>query len=216
MKLKEMIGAKNSIVQLEWGQQIIEFHTKICEEYEDGVIVTSYMHDGSPLPLAIDMQSNVVCNLFADEPWDNKRVSWRNLNLSTIEKKGETYYFLSTTDYNKLGTIDDRRTHERIVVHRKAIVKSESSEKGVNIIVQDISDNGISFYAPNSFVPPAEILKIEFTDYVEEKLFDIKVECKIVRTQPKAGNTFYGCEIFDANKNFLIYGYMKRIVNSKI
>lgn len=211
MKLTELLENQRLTIQLLWGEQKIEFFSNVIEKEDSAVYVSPYFHNNSELELNVTTDNGVICNLFTNNPTTKHRISWKNVELTTVNRDGRIMYCIKTNTYNHIAKHDDRRTHERVIISSKAQVFDGKSTNGVDIIVHDISDIGISFYAPNSFMPQEHQLTIAFSDTAGEKVFGIKVECSIARVTNKAGNRFVGCKIIKANKDYLLYGFMKRL-----
>ena len=210
MKLIELMRNQSLTIQLLWGEQKIEFFSKVIEKDDSAVYVSPYLHNDSELELNVVQGKDVICNIFTNDPLNKHRISWKNIELTTVIRDGKTLYCLKTNGYNHVAKHDDRRTHNRLVVQVKAKAFDGKASEGVDIIVHDISDVGISFYAPKTFSPNTNHLNVEFSDVINEKEFNINVECIIVRTTNKAGNRFCGCRILKENKDFQLYGFMKR------
>lgn len=211
MKLTDMFVKHRLQIQLLWGEQKIEFPSEIMDNDGSAIYVRPYYHHGSVLELNVVPDGGVICNLFTDDPATRQRVSWKNVELTTLSRNEETMYRISTKDFNNAARQDDRRQHERMVVQVKGMVTDEESEERVNIIVHDISDIGVSFYAPLSYTPKTAQVIVEFSDYIDDKDFEMKLECAIARIDAKAGNAFVGCKIVKENKDFKLYGFMKRL-----
>lgn len=211
MKLTELFENQRLTIQLLWGEQKIEFFSNVIEHEESAVYVSPYVHNGNELEINVTQDKGVICNLFTIDPSTKHRISWKNVELTTVTRNDKTMYCIKTNGYNHVAKHDDRRKHERIVISAKGQVFCGQQDLGVNIIVHDISDIGISFYAPNSFSPSGHQLTVAFTDVIGEKSFDIKAECSIARTATKAGNRFIGCKILSENKDYQLYGFMKRL-----
>lgn len=211
MKLIELLTNQGLIVQLIWGEQQIEFSSEVVDKEGTEVFVTPYLHDGSPLELNISASKGVVCNLFTDDPFTQQRISWRNVDIATVERNDEVLYSVTTSAFNINSAQDDRRQHDRVVVQAKAKVFDGLVIDGLEVLVHDISDIGISFYAPSSFETQSNQLTITFTDTIDDKPFNARVGCTIMRTTPKAGNILVGCKVTDKNKDYQFYGFLKRL-----
>lgn len=213
MKLTELLENQRLTIQLLWGEQKIEFFSNVIEKDDPSVYVTPYLHNGSELELNVTPDKGVICNLFTNNPTTKQRISWKNVELTTVTRNDKILYCLKTNGYNHIAKHDDRRKHDRVVISAKGQVFEGPNDMGVDIVVYDISDIGISFYAPNSFMPNGHQLKVAFFDSVGDKDFNVKVECAIARTTNKAGNRFIGCKILKENKDYQLYGFMKRLGN---
>lgn len=211
MKLIELLENQRLTIQLLWGEQKIEFFSNVIEKDNSAVYVSPYLHNGSELELNVVRENDVICNLFTNDPSTKHRISWKNIELTTVIRDGKTLYCLKTNGYNHFAKHDDRRIHNRLIVQANAKVFDGQSSEGVDIIVHDISDVGISFYAPKTFSPNTKQLNIVFSDTVNEKEFHINVECMIARTTNKAGNKFYGCRTLKENRDYQLYGFWKRL-----
>lgn len=211
MKLIELMENQRLTIQLLWGEQKIEFFSNVIERDDSAVYVSTYLHNGSELELNVVQGKGVICNLYTNDPATKHRISWKNVELTTVTRNDEAMYCLRTNGYNHVAKHDDRRMHDRMVIQAKAEVFEGESDEGVDIIVHDISDIGISFYAPKAFSPETHQLRIVFSDNINGEIFDVNVECSIARTTSKAGNKFYGCKITKENREYLLYGFMKRL-----
>lgn len=212
MKLTDLLAEQRLIVQLQWGEQQIEFDSEVIGSEESGIYVSPYLHAGKALSLDVCGGKDVICNLFTDDMSNQQRVSWKNVQLATVDRDGETVYFLSTHVFNSESEHDDRRDNDRTIVQVKAKLYDGRTDDGIDIIVHDISNSGISFFAPSSFIPRSQQLVIAFSDSIEDKQFDIKVDCTISRIISKAGNSFVGCRVNSASKDFMLYGFEKRFM----
>lgn len=213
MKLLELLENQRITVQLLWGEQKIEFFSNVIEKNDSVVYVTPCIHNGSELELNVTPDKGVICNVFTNNPSTNKRISWKNVELTTVVRKDKTMYCLKTNGFNHIATHADRRMHERIIIQTKAQVFDGASEDGTDIIVHDISDIGVSFYAPANYSPNDYQLTVKFIDNIGDKIYKIKVDCAIARTTMKAGNRFVGCRITKENQDYLFYCLMKRLEN---
>lgn len=211
MKLIELLENQRITVQLLWGEQKIEFFSTVIGKEDSVVYVSPYIHNGSELELNVTQDKGVICNLFTTDPSTRHRISWKNIELTTVKRNDKIMYCLKTSGFNHVAKHDDRRMHDRIVITAKGKAFEGKSSEGVDIIVHDISDIGISFYAPNSFMPSGHQLNVAFSDIIGEREFNVKVECAIARSTNKAGNRFIGCKILKENKDYQLYGFMKRM-----
>ncbi|MCQ2524074.1 MAG: PilZ domain-containing protein [Lachnospiraceae bacterium] len=211
MRLKDLLISQQIIIQLKFSDQGIEFNSTVIDKASEGIYVSSYAHNGEALTLSIENNSNVQCNLFADDPESGRRISWRNIKVETVKRGGQTLYHLKTGAFNSISRHDDRRDHERITIRRQAQIYDQVNDHYIDIMVYDISDNGISFYAPVSYVPSSGNIRIYYKDSVDDKNYNLKVDCQIARTEKKAGTVFYGCRLLGENRDFLAYGLLKKL-----
>ncbi len=201
------------VIQFLWGERKMEFYSVVEESDDTAVYVSPYIHNGKELEINVTRQNDVVCNVFTDNPSTKQRISWKNIELTTVTRNNKILYRLETNGFNHLAMNDDRRLRDRFIVNAKGKVYDGNTLEGIDVIIHDISDVGISFYAPVSYAPKSNQLVVTYTDRIDEKEFNIKVECVIVRTAAKAGNRFVGCKISKDNRDYQIYGLMKRLEN---
>lgn len=211
MRLTELVKNQRITIQLLWGEQKIEFFSTVVEKDDSAVYVTPYLNKGAELELNLAQGKGIICNLYTINPVTKQRISWKNVELTTITRNEGILYCLKTNGYNHIAKNEDRRKHDRIIVQINALLFDGQSEEGMNVIVHDISDVGISFYAPKSFAPSGNVLTVKFSDMIGARKFDIKVECMVARMGNKAGNQFVGCRIISDNKDYQLYGFMKSI-----
>lgn len=210
MELKELSYEQELIVQLLLRDKKVEFRSKVVKKEANGIYITPYIRIGTPLVLNITPGKGVLCNLFADDIITHERISWRNIKLSTVMEKDEVIYFVTTFGFNKLSRVDERRQNDRIMIHKNGTVIDEISGQSYQVMVHDISDSGISFYAPASFSPKSNQITVVFSDTVENTAFGLKVKCKIVRDVEKMGMAFYGCRVMKVTEDHLLYMCTKR------
>lgn len=213
MKLSGLNLGQEIIVQMAWGKRKIEFFAYVEEISDMSIFVTPYMHNDSPLELNIDSNGKIVCNIFADSPEDNKRISWRNVKLKTMERNGRTLYCISTNKYNNVSNDDDRREHDRIEVNKKGRLFDPKTEQYHDVTIQDISYIGISFCASKSFDPTFHQVIVLFEDAINDKTFNMKVECNIVRSNQTENSKIWGCKIIGENRDFLLYSFMLKLMS---
>ena len=210
MKLNELPLGYKIIVQINLGEQQIEFESVVIERDMEGVVISPYMHQGQAIKLNVDAGNGIICNIFADDPDNMQRISWKNVEVKTKDGKTGPVYVVKTRGFNTFAKQDERRKNSRVMVRRNGHVTDSLSGVQTDVLIHDISDVGISFYAPKTFSPKSNKFLIEFTDAVEGKDFDIKVECNVARVQDKPGMDFYGCRV-TTNKDFILYGFMRRM-----
>lgn len=209
MRLNELVVDQKIIVQINLGEQKIEFNANVLEVQEESITASPYIHEGEVLELNIETHHGIMCNIFADDYRHGKRVSWKNVKIQTIDSIDGKIYHISTSAFNRLSREDDNRQHNRLIIHKNAHILEQG--KLIDIVVHDISDRGISFFASPNYKPSANQITIVYSDSVNEKDFQLKIECQIARTEKRAGVNFYGCKVMGENKDFLTYGFFKRL-----
>ena len=210
MKLTELLGKQKIIVQLVWGENKLEFSSDVIEKDDEAIYVTPCMNEGRELEINVTRDKAVICNIFTDDSANQQRISWRNVELLTVERSGRMLYRIKTHTYNNISNIEDRRDAERTIVS----VDGEISDgrNNVRIIIHDISDSGIAIYVPKSFIPKSQQLKITFSDKVENETYDIEAVFSIARTEYMTDCALIGCRLMgEGNMKYRTYNYMKRI-----
>lgn len=215
MKLSELIVGQQIVIQILWGEQKIEFFSKVLEVSDMSVLVTPYLHNDSPLELNIDAANNVICNIFVTSQQNNQRRSWRNVELQTIKEDGKVSYCITTNGFNHVSSHDDRRKHERVSVYKDAQICDTNTGERTDILINDISDIGISFTAKEAISVQMNQIVILFQDVANDKNFNMRVECKVVRKHNTDDGVFYGCRIINENKDFLLYSFILRLMNNR-
>lgn len=211
MKLTELYANQRVAIQLMWGEQKIEFFSTIIANDGTASYGTAYIHNGSPLNINVVPGNGISCNLFADDISTGHRVSWKNIELTTVERDGKPAYCFKTFGFNNNANHDDRRLHARTIIQVKGTAYEKNPDEGVDILVHDISDIGISFFAPKGFNPGSHQVTVAFMDRIDDRRFDVKVECTITRSVAKDDQLFVGCKIMGENKDYRLYGFIKRL-----
>jgi len=212
MKLVDLLINQKVVIQFLWDEQKIEFSSTVVEKDASSVYVTPYIHNGSELELNIVEGKGVICNLFTEALTTQQRLSWKNIELTTVVKKDKVLYCLRTYGFNTISKVDDRRQHERIIIDLEAKVYDALSTEPMSAVVHDISDVGISFYAPSSYVPESQQLVVTFSDKLNDKVVKVRVECVIARIGNDNGHIRVGCKISGDNKDYHMYRFMKYLI----
>lgn len=210
MKLVELLQNQEIIIQLLWDEQKIEFNSKVVAKDESSIYVSPYIHNGHELELNIASDSNVICNIFTDDPTTEQRISWKGLSLTTVNRDDKTVYCLKSHGYNAMSNLDDRRGHERIEIQAAGcLLDSEDGE--ISITIHDISDNGLALYIPGNYELKTQQLRISFTDSIDERIFDINAVCEVSRVKKEEEGILVGCRVLEENANYRIYELLKRL-----
>ena len=211
MKLTELLQKQNIIVQLLWEEQKIEFSSSVISNVDStSVYITPYVHNGKELELNVTSDKGVVCNVFADHPVTNNRISWKGVELTTVNRDGSIVYSVSTRSYNAVASVDDRRLNERIPVNIDARLLDEQNGD-IGVTIRDISGTGISFYASETYVPKSQQVTVSFTDNIGESVYSVKAECTISRVSKADGHNIIGCKLIGENKDYKVYELLKRL-----
>lgn len=213
MKLVELLLGQDLIIQLILGGRILEFHSNVFGKDDTSVYVSPYLHNDSPLELNIVEDKGVICNIFTDDPNTKQRISWKNIELTTTLWKEKIAYCLKTHGFNNISNVDDRRLNDRVIIDGPGTVNDENSGESIEVVVHDISDIGISFYAPASFTPTSQQLLVSFSDTINGKSYFVRVDCSIARTKEDGDQVLIGCRITGDNKDYHIYRFMKHLAS---
>lgn len=215
MKLTELVMNQKLTIQLLWNDQKIEFVSNIIDKDDEGIYINPYMHKDNALDINITKNDKIICNVFTNLQETNRRISWKGVELKTEVRNNKKVYYIFTKVYNNMSKTDDRRQHDRVRVHKKGQVFDQGSGKYSDVMVHDISDIGVSFYASPTFEPTSHHLTVLFDDNAGDNFFNLKTDCSVTRTQNKNGMVFYGCKTRGENKDFLLYCFLKRLDSKK-
>ena len=212
MKIVDLLINQNVNIQITWGEQNIEFPSYVIDKIDNVVFVKAYKHNGNELQLNITEGAGVICNLFTDNSQTGQRISWRNVELTTVERNGSVQYCIKTRGFNNIAKPDDRRHNERTVVDVDGTVIDPLNDD-VFVTVHDISGVGVSFYAAESYSPKSQQIKVQFTDTIDKKEFSVQVECSISRVNIEKGRTIVGCKLVGENRDYQLYRLIKHLKN---
>ena len=216
MKLTDLMINQNVSVQFVWEDRKIEFNTIVAECGETEAYIWPYIHNGSPLELNITPDKDVICNIYTNDPVTGQRISWKNIELTTVLVKDKVMYCIRTYGFNNVAEGNDRRINDRNIIQIKAKLIDGQSEEGTTIVIYDISDSGVSFYVSPSYMQKTKNLIVEFTDKVFDEEYKVKVDCTVARITTKEGNKFIGCRILNENKDYRQYNFMKKLMKKKV
>lgn len=209
MKLVELSINQSISLQFVIGERVIEFESGVISKDEKAIYAVPYIHNGKVLDINMTQNMKVICNVFADDLITGQRISWRNVEINTVEKNKETVYCIRTYGFNNNSCIDDRRHDGRLAVEVDAWAYEKQIEDGISITLHDISETGIAFCVPKDSVPREQQITISFKDNVDDKMFDIRIECSVVRINIAGDNAIVGCRLVGENKDYQMYRFMK-------
>lgn len=215
MKLQDLPKGHIFTIQIEWGTRFIEFNSEVLEKDVDGLFVKPYIHQGEPLNLNIDAANGVNCNLYSNNPLTNERIGWKNVAIKTLTRNDSDCYYLSTNAFNNIASKEERRQSERVLVRQSGQIFDAVTNTYTEVMVHDVSDLGISFYAPTSFECKSPQPVLTFKDTVDNREYFNTVTISISRMKKNVGTVFYGCRVLGDNRNFLIYGFMKKLISKR-
>lgn len=211
MRLTDLCRNQKIIIQILLGEKRIEFTSDVIGTDDSKLLVSPYVLNGEALELHIYQDAGLICNLFADDPHTKQRISWKNVQLTTVNINNRKCYSLKTYGFSNIADPEDRRISDRTPVEVCGSVYDGSLEPSADISIRDISASGISFFAPESYVPENQQVTISFSDMIDDNQFDIKVDCAVVRVSSEKGQNVIGCKIVGDNRAYELYGFMKRI-----
>lgn len=213
MKLEDLLLSQKIVIQITWGEQKIEFSSNVVEKDSEGAYVTPYRHNDSELQLNITEGTGVICNVFTDDIKTGQRISWRNVEITTVDRNGRVLYRIKTRGFNNVASLDDRRYNERTVVQVSGRAIDVNNNEDIGITVYDVSGVGISFHAPKTYAPKSQQLVVKFTDSIDDKTFNVQVECIVSRTSVEEGHIVVGCRLAGENRDYQLYRLLKHLKN---
>lgn len=211
LKLQELKSSSDLTVQILWEHSQIEFRSKLVKTGTRGIYITPYLRDGKPLNFDIAITDNVQCNLYAvDTNASSGRIVWNDVELQAVEEPEGLLYHITTRQFNQYSRPGERRIHERTSSDVVATI-SDMSFHSTEVILHDISDNGISFYATEPLSSLSDTLNIKFNDTINGEQFIINTTIKIVRNYEKQGKMYYGCRVMEPTSDYQLYVFLHRL-----
>lgn len=220
MKLQELRDGAGIIVQIAWEKNKLEFRSCVMkvdvEEEEEAIYVTPYIRERRELELTVKPDQDYACHIFADDVNTGQRISWRNVILSTVKINGRTLYRITTLKFNNASRPDERRVHARTLEEKEGQI-IDAHDRKQQVMVHDISDNGVSFYVNKDKPIKSDYLTLIFVDMVKGgELFNLEIKCRVVHTDhSRFGRIYYGCQVLDPSQEYLLYVFLHRMSKEK-
>ena len=209
MKLQELLAGQEVVLEIIWGKTAYSITTKVVGANGEGVLVHPYIYRGERLELESG-DENMLFNLYHVENKTGTRISWRNVSLSVRKYKDEIYYSIHPKALGNMSLNSERRATVRTIVDVEGVV--ESADVSHLVRVGDISDVGISFFLERSVRLPQTDVVVSFNDMVGNHTFEVRLPCRIIRSVAlDNGLVKYGCRVFVAPMDVMMYTYMKRL-----
>lgn len=211
MTLQDMAVGQPVSLELVWGAQTFEIKTSVVGINENGVLVKPFIYNGVVINLPENKLRDVIFNIYTIDARTNSRKTWKNATVVPVVHKGRTYYACSVNAYKKIASDSERRNHQRTMLNINGVLSGATPGQNYPIKIRDISDNGISFLVDDEIALDSPYFKIIFTDTVRGNLFKLTISCRSVRNMLQGEDMFHGCRILEADKNLLMYVFMKRM-----
>lgn len=152
---------------------------------------------------------HAVYNLYADDT-DGKRIGWHNVDVRSINYKQHSYRGIFTKSFNQNSSLTDRRTSERIkLVNMFGQVRSNDGSLH-EVTLYDISNTGIAFLCEDDEFLNKRIM-VHLEDEINNKYYNLNVNCTCIRTGKADGKTLFGCSIAEADMAYLNYIFAKKL-----
>ena len=215
MVLSDFIS--NDVVTLEicTGQEKYDFVTKVYLTTPNSALVEA-LYSGSQVVKLSNKKKGFLFNVYGCDA-QNKRYGWKNISCETVSYGNVSLYELKTNTFNKMGISVDRRNDTRIKVDLPGAAITKKDLLSTDIIINDISNSGISFYSSKQLIDIINRpLVIEFKETIHKTNYLIKIECKPIREIKQESGYLYGCIIMSKDKNVLSYISLKKTIADRI
>ena len=208
------IGAQ---VTIELVKDAMSFELSTCvmgamgERKTGRVVLGTIIYQGKRVDLENGEKLGMSFNLYAMDSY-GKRVCWSDVKISASEWDG---YIVQPPIHRINSSLDERRTHPRMVVNLPGILYYNDLRRNCNVMIQDISSSGVCFTTRQKLDIMEERCRLDFSDIVNKKSYDLSIHGKCVRIQEGSSGYLYGCHVKDASKQMLTYTYLKEIMERK-
>lgn len=209
MKLEDLQKGQSVTLEIVWNDTKTEVPSKIVGKVKDKLLLKPYSYNGITIKMVSGQLSDMIFNLYSIGE-DKKRQGWNGIDITSLAYQGELYYAVTTKAFNKVSTNRERRDNPRIPIGQFGYIIDEYGRHGIEIRVEDISNNGILISMPFGNTIPSNLIEIEWSDTVYGRKFTVFVKARYRREFMKDRRMMYGLEISSPDKNFIMYLLSKK------
>lgn len=176
--------------------KILQFTTRVAIVLPDSVLVDPITQNGRKIGFT-NYNVQVVYEMQQDKP-----IIWAKTRVILVKYKGDTFHQIFAEGP---GAILNRRDGVRQPVGVKGIATGKDFRQ--EVMIRDISANGISFYSDKSF-PTDGNIRINFTDMNYD--FSLAVNICWSSNEENLSRFTYGCRILSKNIRIEAYIHAKQ------
>ena len=210
MTLQDLKKGQMVTLEVVWGETKYDIQTEVVGATKDALLILPFSYKGTTLDLGSGKFKSMTYNLHVADKAENDRKVWRSVIISTVKVNDMFFYAVKLSAMGHIPISSDRRENKRLVLDVKGSAIVRGSDKSVPVIVHDISDGGLSFFAASGFNPGGKILRITYDDVVQGHGFTLNIECVRVREMDDGAYTLLGCKITNMDKDLLAYVCLRK------
>lgn len=211
MELTDLEEGDSVVLEIRWGEHPYEIGTTVVGTRDGALLVLPFKYKGTVLDLGSVHFRNMFFNLYGMDKKEDTRLVWRNVQIEAKKHKNEILYAVRAASSRKFPAVSDRRQNKRMLLDIRAKVISSEDGKGIPVVLHDVSDSGLSFYAKKGLQFTQKVIRLEFEDTVHGHAFHLAIDSRFVRRLEKDGQDLIGCQILKSDRNFLSYVCLKKM-----
>ncbi len=211
MELTDLEEGDSVVLEIKWGEHPYQISTAVVGAKDGALLVSPFKYKGTVLDLGSVHFRNMFFNLYGMDKKADTRLVWRNVQIEAKMHKNEMLYAVRTSSSRKFPAVSDRRQNKRMLLDIRAKVISAEDGRGIPVVLHDVSDSGLSFYAKKGLQFTDKTIRLEFEDTVHDHSFHLAIDSRFVRRVEKDTQDLIGCQILKSDRNFLSYVCLKKM-----
>ena len=211
MTLQDLKSGDKVTIEIVQLNETEDLTSTVIGSNDTGVLVAAYKKDGVVFELNSRKNKNCTFNLYCVDEHTGERRIWKGITIATVNHKQLSMYAVVVSNFGRYGDSGERRQTSRMRIDINGVITQGSEKERHYITVHDISDNGISFVAPELDRQIEGDLRILMDDQIRGHYFRLEIPCQCVRRQKMENQTLYGCKIITADKGLMEYISLKRM-----
>ena len=186
MLLSQLIQHSNLILEININNQHLEFESTVITKIGDYILIEPVRVNGKVVNFEI---GNVLVDMLLIRR-DKKPVAWKRVLLKNVIYKNKTYYKVIPTGD---GFEINRRNAFRMYIEVKGVAQVGSNSVPIDVIVNDVSENGFSFVSKVNIEKPLKsTVRLVFVDMNKS----INLNGILIRKEKKDQSKYlYGCAL---------------------
>ena len=208
-RIDDIRSGQDVTLEIMWGDGDFEIPSQALGSIEGRLLLKPYVHNGVAVKMVSEDNEDMTINLHCFDEEGNRKV-FNGVCISSHTYRDEKLYEVTAGPYNQYAQSSERRSYKRTEINFPGKLITEKGDKLKEITIKDISDGGISFMVSSEYKIDRKKVVLTWDDKIQGKEFHIKVHGFVSRSKEEGGNTVYGCEIMEPDRDLLMYILLKR------
>lgn len=209
MTIQDLSEEQRVKIEIVWADKTFSVDSKVAGKRSTDILLKPYIFNGNEIRVHEKVR-DFTFNIFAIDPYTKHRVGWNDVEMKSVDFKGNHYYICRPKNYLLYAADQERRNNNRISINLPGSVTDIASGATYAARIVDLSANGIAFSLPSSREINKINVKVCLDDSIGDSEFNLELLARIVRIVPKGNEVLYGCELRSTPQELAMYTFLRQ------